>query len=71
MSNENLAYYELRAAQELKAAAEADRPEVASAHRLLAIQYESHAGELRSNLQTASASVEQKRPMLGIVQGLR
>ncbi|AUW60600.1 hypothetical protein C1T17_20545 (plasmid) [Sphingobium sp. SCG-1] len=40
MCEENLAFYERRARQEAEAAASAVSPAVASAHRLLSIQYE-------------------------------
>jgi hypothetical protein len=50
MSEGNLAYYERRARQEAEAAAAAaaaeDQPNIASAHRLLAIQYEDRVREL-------------------------
>lgn len=52
MSEDDLSYYEMRARQEANAAAAArDRPEVASAHRLLAVEYEAHARELRTQLR--------------------
>lgn len=51
MSEGNLAYYERRARQEAEAAAVADQPGIASAHRLLAVQYEDRARELGSGDQ--------------------
>lgn len=47
---ETLRAYEERAERERAAAARADKPEMASAHRLLAIQYEADANELRREL---------------------
>ena len=47
MSDEDLRYYEQRARQEARAADEADSKTAASAHRLLAIEYEAHAKMLR------------------------
>ncbi|WP_454883204.1 hypothetical protein [Sphingomonas oryzagri] len=47
MSEDDLAYYEQRARQETNAAASADHPEAASAHRQLASEYESQARGLR------------------------
>ncbi len=49
-SYESLSYYEERARQEWAAAEAAQTLEVASAHRLLAIQYEADARELRKQL---------------------
>ena len=49
---ETLRDYEERARQERAAADMAARPEMASAHRLLAIQYEADADELRRQLAT-------------------
>lgn len=51
MSEDNLAFYERRARQEAQAAASASSPAMASAHRLLSIQYEDRAGELRAEGQ--------------------
>jgi hypothetical protein len=48
MSEDNLAFYERRARQEAEAAASAASPAVASAHRLLSIQYEDELRELRA-----------------------
>lgn len=47
MSNDDITYYEQRARQEARAAEEADSETAASAHRLLAIEYEAHAKSLR------------------------
>jgi hypothetical protein len=47
---ETLRGYEERAERERLAAAGAAKPELASAHRLLAIQYEADADELRRQL---------------------
>ena len=48
MSTEDLEYYERRAREETDAAEAAASPEAASAHRLLAIQYEAQVRELRA-----------------------
>ncbi len=48
---ENLEYYEQRARQERAAAEAATKPEVASAHRLLAIEYEAQTAELRRDVE--------------------
>ncbi len=48
--HDDLRYYEERARQERAAAEAATRPEVASAHRLLAIEYAAQARELRVEL---------------------
>jgi hypothetical protein len=50
MSSDNLRYYEERARQETEAAEKADHPTAASAHRLLAIEYEAHAKALRDRV---------------------
>lgn len=47
MSKADIIYYEDRARQEARAAAEAKGETAASAHRLLAIEYENHAKALR------------------------
>jgi len=47
MSKEDISYYEDRARQEARAAEQADSETAASAHRLLAIEYEAHAKSLR------------------------
>ena len=44
---DDLRFYEERARQEKAAAEAANSKEAASAHRLLAIEYEAHARELR------------------------
>ena len=49
MPEANLDYYERRAREEEDAARLAIKPEVASAHRLLAIEYAAHARELGSD----------------------
>jgi hypothetical protein len=43
----DLRFYEERARQEKAASEAASSPEAASAHRLLAMEYESHVRELR------------------------
>lgn len=48
VTNDNLEYYERRAREEAEAAEKATSAEAASAHRLLAIEYEAHARELRA-----------------------
>jgi hypothetical protein len=62
VSEENLAFYERRARQEADAAASAGSPAVASAHRLLSIQYEQEFREHRAAFQrprrVANADVE-------------
>jgi hypothetical protein len=50
VDRETLEYYERRARDEAAAAASASSAEVASAHRLLAIEYEAQARDLRSRL---------------------
>jgi hypothetical protein len=54
MSKENIQYYEERARQEAEAAEKAESEAAASAHRLLAIEYEAHAKELRETALKAS-----------------
>lgn len=51
MTEDNLEYYERRAREEIEAAEKAASIEAASAHRLLAIEYEGHARELRTSQQ--------------------
>lgn len=46
----NLTYFEERARREWAATEATDNPIMASAHRLLAIQYEADANELRKQL---------------------
>jgi hypothetical protein len=48
MTDDNLAYYERRARDEAEAAESSASIEAASAHRLLAIEYEAQARELRN-----------------------
>ncbi|WP_334656878.1 hypothetical protein [Sphingomonas panaciterrae] len=57
-SGDDLRFYEERARQEKAAAEAATSAEAASAHRLLAIEYEAHARELRDRQaeQTNSTS---------------
>lgn len=52
MDETNLEYYERRAREEAELAASSSSAETSSAHRLLAIDYEAHARELRSNQRT-------------------
>ena len=52
---DNLRFYEDRARQERAAAKSTNKPEAASAHRLLAIQYEADARELRAELVMTGA----------------
>ncbi|MFQ3897925.1 hypothetical protein [Sphingobium sp. R-7] len=49
-ARDDLCFYEDRARQERAAAESASKPEAASAHRLLAIEYEAQARELRAEL---------------------
>lgn len=52
MSEDNLEYYERRAREEMTAAGLPERSEAAaSAHRLLAIEHEAQARELRAGQQ--------------------
>lgn len=51
MTEQKVEYYERRAREEAVAAEAASCVEAASAHRLLAIEYEAHARELRSGQQ--------------------
>lgn len=51
MAENNLEYYERRAREETEAANSGSSTGVASAHRLLAIEYEAHAQELRTRQQ--------------------
>ncbi len=48
--DDSLRFYEDRARAEREAAERADSPAIASAHRLLATEYEAQARELRSEL---------------------
>ncbi len=52
MTNDNPEYCERRAREEAEAADSAKSAEAASAHRLLAIEYEAHARELRRRTKT-------------------
>ena len=52
MSDDNLEYYERRARDEAAAAEAATSSEAASAHRLLAIEYEAQAKELRTRQES-------------------
>lgn len=47
MTDADIEYYERRARQEAEAAASSTKAETASAHRLLAIEYEAHPRDLR------------------------
>jgi hypothetical protein len=58
MSNENLRYYEERARQEAQAAESAADPTAASAHRLLAIEYEAQAKALRDEVPRRQVPAE-------------
>lgn len=49
VSDADIRYYETRAKQEAEAAVTASNETVASAHRLLALEYEAHAKALRKN----------------------
>lgn len=51
MSDDNLEYYERRAREEHNAEAVATSAEAASAHRLLALEYEAQARDLRDGQQ--------------------
>ena len=75
MSREDLEYYVRRAREEAAAAAAAHSVEAASAHRLLAIEYEGQAQELRARLEGAARDndgwpldgpVRRRRPKLSI-----
>lgn len=59
----DLRFYEERARQERAAADAAKSPEAASAHRLLALEYEGHVRELRerSTLQNIELPVSTSR----------
>lgn len=75
MSREDLEYYERRARDEAAAAASAHSVEAASAHRLMAIEYEAQAQKLRARLEGAARDndgrpfdrpVRRPRPKLSI-----
>ena len=55
MSNDDIRYYEQRARQEAEAAEKAAEKTAASAHRLLAIEYEAHAKSLRQEAPRVKA----------------
>jgi hypothetical protein len=55
MPEDNLSYYEQRAQEEAIAADTAVEPAIASAHRLLAIEYAAHARALREARQPEAA----------------
>lgn len=56
MAEDDLEYYERRAREKLEAAAASgDRLELASAHRLLAMQYQDHLEELRAAPKRSTA----------------
>lgn len=61
MTDDNLEYYERRAREETEAATLATSVGAASAHRLLAIEYEAQVRELRAR--------PQERPKLTIRSG--
>lgn len=63
MLEANLDYYERRAREEQNATALATKPEVVSAHRLLAIEYAAHARELGSDYQV-DPELTEARPAL-------
>jgi len=52
MTEDNLEYYESRTREEAASAAASTSIEAASAHRLLAIEYEAEARELRARQQS-------------------
>lgn len=54
MAGDNLEYYERRAREEREAETAATSLEAASAHRLLALEYEAQARELRSRTEGAA-----------------
>jgi hypothetical protein len=54
MAEDNLEYYERRACEEREAETAATSSEAASAHRLLALEYEAQARELRSRTEGAA-----------------
>lgn len=62
MSREDLEYYERRARDEAAAAASAHSVEAASAHRLLAIEYEAQARELRARLDGVAGQQDRRLP---------
>ncbi len=54
MAEDNLQYYERRAREEREAETAATSSEAASAHRLLALEYEAQARELRCQTEGAA-----------------
>ncbi|GAA0439573.1 MULTISPECIES: hypothetical protein [Sphingomonas] len=62
MSKENLEYYERRARDETAAAVSARSIEAASAHRLLAIEYNAQARELRARLEGIAVKQDRHLP---------
>jgi hypothetical protein len=64
MTEDNLEYYERRAREEAKAVAASDNVSAASAHRLLAIEYEAQARDLRTGRKQ-----QQPRPKLTLRTG--
>lgn len=69
---DNLEYYERRAREEADAAEAAASAEAASAHRLLAIEYEAQARELRSRTEAIVRDGEKaKTPTLAGDEGGR
>lgn len=53
MSEDDLAFYERRAREEAQAATHNSSPELASAHRLLALEYQARAAELRDSMKAS------------------
>lgn len=61
MNEQNLEYYERRAREEAAAAAQSSSAGVASAHRLLAIEYAAQAREVRSRAQIRAEPNKDRR----------
>lgn len=61
MSEDDILFYEKRARHEADAAMRSERPGLAAAHRLLAIEYASHAEALRAG----SEAQERTKPKGG------
>ncbi len=61
MNEQNLEYYERRAREEAAAAAQSPSAGVASAHRLLAIEYAAQAREVRSRDRVHAKPTEDRR----------
>lgn len=57
VTTDNLEYYERRAREETEAAETATSAEAASAHRLLAIEYEAQARELRGRTERPKLTI--------------